>query len=107
MNRPNDRRSKAPPPKASTDLCDAHEDLLALGQLRVLPPIFQNYGGAEQMSGRVVTLKCFEDNALVRAMLETPGEDRVLVVDGGAAIGARWLAVTSLPLQSAIAGLVW
>jgi regulator of ribonuclease activity A len=83
MNRPNDRRSKAPPPKASTDLCDTHEDLLASGQLRVLPPIFQNYGGAEQMSGSVVTLKCFEDNALVRAMLETPGEDRVLVIDGG------------------------
>ena len=33
--------------------------------------------------GAIVTLKVFEDNSLVRAVLEEPGDDRVLVVDGG------------------------
>ena len=69
------------PPTA--DLCDAHEDRLATGSLRVLPPVFQNYGGEPSMSGRAVTLKCFEDNSHVRQILETPGQGRVLVVDGG------------------------
>jgi regulator of ribonuclease activity A len=67
----------------TTDLCDAHEPLLASGVLRVLPPVFQNYGGAESMAGQVVTLKCFEDNALVRSILETQGKGRVLMVDAG------------------------
>ena len=33
--------------------------------------------------GPIVTLKVFEDNSLVRAVLEEPGDNRVLVVDGG------------------------
>ena len=65
------------------DLCDAHEPLLASGALRVLPPVFQNYGGAEAMAGQIVTLKCFEDNAMLRTVLETPGKGRVLMVDAG------------------------
>lgn len=35
------------------------------------------------MAGVVVTLKCFEDNGLIRQTLSLPGEGRVLVVDGG------------------------
>jgi regulator of ribonuclease activity A len=74
-------RSKGPqaapmecPPTA--DLCDAHEDLLAAGSLRVLPPVFQNYGGETAICGPVVTLKCFEDNSHVRQLLESPGQGR-------------------------------
>lgn len=70
-------------PPATPDVCDASEDRLTSGSLRVLPPVCQNYGGAEVMSGPVVTLKVFEDNAMVRQMLETPGQGRILVVDGG------------------------
>lgn len=65
------------------DLCDAHEPLLASGALRVLPPVFQNYGGSEAMVGKIVTLKCFEDNAMVRSTLETPGRGQILMVDAG------------------------
>jgi regulator of ribonuclease activity A len=71
----------APPPTA--DLCDAHEDALKSGALRVLPPVFQNYGGEAVAFGPIVTIKCFEDNSLVRKTLETAGQGRVLVVDGG------------------------
>ena len=31
----------------------------------------------------MVTVKCFEDNSLVKALVQEPGQGRVLVVDGG------------------------
>ena len=71
---------------ATTDLCDAHEDLLADGGLRVLPPIFKSFGKRDHFHGPAYTLKVFEDNALVRATLETAGAGRVLVIDGGASL---------------------
>jgi len=46
-------------------------------------PIFNDYGGEMMFAGPIVTLKVFEDNTLVRKVLEEPGEGRVLVVDGG------------------------
>jgi len=71
---------------ATTDLCDAHEDRLAAGTLRVLDPVFRWFGRAPAFSGPALTLKVFEDNSLVRSTLETPGEGRVLVVDGGGSL---------------------
>ncbi|XP_061370097.1 putative 4-hydroxy-4-methyl-2-oxoglutarate aldolase 3 isoform X2 [Gastrolobium bilobum] len=41
------------------------------------------YGQSRAFSGPIVTLKVFEDNVLVRELLETKGEGRVLVIDGG------------------------
>ncbi|MCE3263699.1 MAG: uncharacterized protein K0R43_2778 [Pseudoduganella sp.] len=71
---------------ATTDLCDAHPDLLEDGRLQVLPPLFHHFGMRAKFAGPAVTLKVHEDNALVRATLETPGEGRVLVVDGGGSL---------------------
>ncbi|MDP3859903.1 MAG: ribonuclease E activity regulator RraA [Stagnimonas sp.] len=62
---------------ATTDLSDAHPEA------QVAEPLFADYGGRLDFFGPIKTLKVFEDNALVRATLETPGEGRVLVVDGG------------------------
>lgn len=62
----------------TTDLCDAHSD-----HLRVVAPMFKQFGGQVKFSGQVVTLKLFEDNSLVRDTLAKPGAGRVLVVDGG------------------------
>ncbi len=64
------------------DLCDAHKSDHD-GSFRVLPPAFQNYGKRTRFAGVVSTVKCFEDNSLVKAALEEPGQGRVLVVDGG------------------------
>jgi regulator of ribonuclease activity A len=71
---------------ATTDLCDDHSQLLADGRLAVLPPLFRLYGQRVKFSGSVVTLKVFEDNALVRSTLEGPGDGNVLVVDGGGSL---------------------
>ena len=67
---------------ATCDLCDANEEKLIDGSLTVLPPVFSTFGKRSRFSGPVRTLKVFEDNVLVRAALETPGEGSVLVVRG-------------------------
>ena len=71
---------------ATADLCDDNAMLLEDGRLAVLPPLLRHFGKRVRFAGRVVTLKVFEDNALVRAMLETSGEGQVLVVDGGGSL---------------------
>ena len=70
---------------ATCDLCDAYKNDFT-GSFRVLPPVFKNFGRLLQFSGEVVTIKCFEDNSLVKAAVDSAGEGRVLVVDGGASL---------------------
>ena len=70
---------------ATCDLCDAHKNDTS-GEFRVLPPVFKNFGGLAKFSGPVVTVKCFEDNSPVKAAVESPGDGRVLVVDGWASL---------------------
>jgi regulator of ribonuclease activity A len=76
------------PDFATCDLCDAHKAGYAEGDgsFRVLPPVFASYGGRAKFCGPVLTVKCFEDNSPVKAALESPGEGRVLVVDGGGSL---------------------
>ena len=62
----------------TADLCDDHSDSLSIAQ-----PLFQDYGKNISFSGEISTVKCFEDNSLVRKQLEQDGNGRVLVVDGG------------------------
>ena len=71
---------------ATTDLCDTNEARLTDGTLRVLAANFHHYGKHLAFSGRVKTLKVFEDNSLVRSAVESAGDGRVLVVDGGASL---------------------
>lgn len=71
----------------TTDLCDAHPE-----KLQVAEPIgFKDYGGRKIFNGKMVTLKCFEANPLVRKTLEQNGEGKVLVVDGGASMRCAML----------------
>ena len=70
---------------ATCELCDVHKND-ASGDFRVLPPAFKNFGANEQFSGEVFTVKCFEDNSLVKAAVDSQGGGRVLVVDGGASL---------------------
>lgn len=67
------------------DLCDAHKSEGGAA-FRVLPPVFHHYGGRRQFAGPVVTVKCFEDNSLVKQAVDSAGNGRVLVVDGGGSL---------------------
>ena len=80
---------------ATSDLCDAHEDWLEMGTLRVVPPGFLAFGGKPRFHGQAVTVRAFEDNSLVRSLLDHPGYGRVLVVDGG---GSRRCALVGAQL---------
>jgi regulator of ribonuclease activity A len=50
---------------------------------RICAPIFRSFGGRSAFCGEIATVKCFEDNSLVKDMLSQPGDGRVLVVDAG------------------------
>jgi len=65
-------------PFSTCDLADEHP-----ADVQALEMDFRNYGGVRQFGGEVVTIKCHEDNSLVKEMLGKPGAGRVIVVDGG------------------------
>jgi len=73
--------------KISTpDICDDYEVQIASGSVRVLDAIFTNYGALDHFYGKAITIKCFEDNSLVKQLVGTPGEGRVIVMDGGGSL---------------------
>ena len=63
------------------DICDNFID-----EISVLDPLFSDFGEKCRFSGEVVTIKCFEDNSLVRDAVRSEGRGRVLVVDGGGSL---------------------
>jgi len=63
------------------DICDQFPD-----RLHVLEPVFTEFGGKHEFSGEIVTIKCFEDNSLVKSSLASEGHGKVLVVDGGGSL---------------------
>ena len=60
------------------DLCDEYPDLV-----QVLSPMLHNFGGVDAFGGEIVTVKCFEDNSVVKEQVGLPGQGKVMVVDGG------------------------
>jgi len=67
--------------KISTpDLTDDHP------QARAMELQFNNYGAKKQFGGPAVTIKCHEDNSLVKACVGESGAGRVIVVDGGGSL---------------------
>jgi len=48
--------------------------------------MLSNFGGREQFCGQITTIKCFEDNSLVKQLVGTSGEGRVIVVDAGGSL---------------------
>ena len=70
---------------STPDLCDQFADKPELN-LRVLDSIFSNYGANPQFHGEIVTIKCFEDNSVVKKLVDEPGEGRVIVMDGGGSL---------------------
>lgn len=83
-----------PPPDAArgatADLCDIFitdpVDAIRERGVSIVDPIFRDFGGHKKFSGRIATVKCFENNPLVRKSLEEDGTGRVLVVDGGGSL---------------------
>lgn len=67
-----------------------------------------SFGGARIFEGRVATVRCFEDNVLVKQRAGEPGGGRVLVVDGGGSFHVALVGdkVAGLAAANGWAGLV-
>ncbi len=87
----------------TADLCDGMGDAV-----RVAEPVFRDFGAVRSFSGEVETVRVFEDNALVRATLETRGRGRVLVVDGGGSLRTALVGgkLAALAAENGWAGLL-
>lgn len=66
---------------ATADLYDERGE-----DLQSLPLQLRSFGRRAAFDGPVRTVRCHEDNALVKAVLATPGDGAVLVVDGGGSL---------------------
>lgn len=80
------------------DLCDQHGDAL-----QVADPLFHDFGGKPLFYGQAVTLSCYEDNCLVRELVNRPGQGRVMVIDGGGSL-RRALLGDQLAIKAAEQG---
>ncbi|MCT8161615.1 ribonuclease E activity regulator RraA [Pseudoruegeria sp. SHC-113] len=87
----------------TADLIDAHAPALSFVHLP-----FRRFGTRPFFAGPVQTVQCFEDNSALRAELETPGEGRVLVVDGGGSTRVALLGdmLAGLAIQNGWAGVI-
>lgn len=91
--------------KISTpDLCDAHPQ-----QVQVCELAFTAYGQLKQFGGEIETVKCFEDNSLVKEALARDGAGKVLVVDGGGSMRRALLGdqIAASAVKNHWAGLVF
>jgi regulator of ribonuclease activity A len=66
---------------ATADLVDDFE-----AELQSCATQFRQYGSRPAFAGPIATIRCRRDNALVKKLLNTAGEGRVLVVDGGGSL---------------------
>jgi regulator of ribonuclease activity A len=65
----------------TADLYDEHGDALSSCDLQL-----RQLGGRARFQGRIVTIRCHQDNALLKSVLGEPGAGQVLVVDGGGSV---------------------
>lgn len=90
------------PDFTTCDLYDADESLQSVSsQLR-------NFGAREKFSGRIRTLRCYQDNSILKQIVGTAGHGQVLVVDGSGSLDAALLGdmIAKTAAQNGWEGLV-
>ena len=90
-------------PRATADLADD------LGpDIRSCDLQFRQFGGRAVFAGRLRTVRCFEDNALLKSILGEPGNGDVLVIDGRGSLHTALVGdvIAGLALTNGWAGLI-
>ena len=64
-------------PRATADLVDE-----IYPDVRSCDLQLQNYGARTMFAGQISTVRCYQDNALLKSVLSEPGNGGVLVIDG-------------------------
>lgn len=87
----------------TADLYDELEEAI-----QSVPMQFRSFGARAAFDGPIRTVRCFEDNALVKATLSTPGNGAVLVIDGGGSLETALMGdmIAELAVDNGWAGAV-
>jgi len=87
----------------TADLVDEHGDRAAVCGLEL-----RQFGGAKAFAGEIRTVRCHEDNVLVKELVSETGRGCVLVVDGGGSLRVALVGdmLAGLALANGWAGLV-
>jgi regulator of ribonuclease activity A len=87
---------------ATADLFDAHPDAASC----TLP--LRSFGLRRRFAGRIRTVKSYQDNVLLKALLSTPSPGEVLVVDGGGSLQCALIGdmIAMLGMNSGWAGVI-
>ncbi|GAA4804702.1 ribonuclease E activity regulator RraA [Tomitella cavernea] len=69
---------------------------------------FTQHGGRTRFSGRITTVSCFQDNALLKKVLGEPGDGGVLVIDGDASVHTALVGdvIAGLGMNNGWSGLI-
>lgn len=88
---------------STADLVDAYGDAVESCDLQL-----RQYGGRRTCAGPIRTVRCHQDNALVKRVLSEPGHGAVLVVDGGGSLHTALIGdvIAGLAVSHGWAGVV-
>lgn len=77
-------------------------------QLDSLALQLRDLGGRQAFDGPVRTVRCHRDNALVKSVLQTPGDGAVLVVDGGGSLESALVGdiIAGAAVENGWAGII-
>ena len=69
---------------------------------------FRQFGGRAQFAGPISTVRCFQDNALLKSVLSQPGAGGVLVIDGAGSLHSALVGdlIAELARSNDWAGLI-
>lgn len=90
-------------PRATADLVDEIGPDVRSCDLQL-----RQFGGRDTFAGPVVTVRCFQDNALLKSVLSEPGDGAVLVIDGDASVHTALVGdlIAELGRSNGWAGLI-
>ena len=88
---------------STADILDEHGDRAAVCEL-----VLQQFGGVTAFSGVIATVRCHEDNVMLKEVVSSPGDGRVLVIDGSGSLRVALLGdnIGGIARDSGWAGLV-
>ena len=88
---------------STADLWDERGDTLNSVALQ-----FRNFGGHSQFSGPIRTVRCFQDNALLKSVLSSPGNGSVLVIDGKGSLNSALVGdiIAQLAVDNGWGGII-
>lgn len=88
---------------ATADLFDERGE-----ELQSLSLQLRSFGARDRFDGPIRTVRCFQDNALLKSVLQTPGDGAVLVVDGGGSLETALMGdmIAEFAVENGWAGVV-